>query len=153
MSTSERSTMNRQFNCEVEIPPLNSWNSSLVGNHWSSSLGLGQWFLTFFYISYPFIKQDYQIYAQYTQRCSFIETTKLTNFFSLEWFIKIYVGWNLWCSKITPFEKWNLSPGVNLPHINNHWYRARWRGSKRPKTTLLMTSLTKKTKPEAKKFV
>jgi len=26
-------------------------------------VGLGQWFfLTFFYISYPFIKQDHQIY-------------------------------------------------------------------------------------------
>jgi len=34
--------------------------------------------LNVFYISYPFIKQDYQIYPQYTQWCSFIENAKLT---------------------------------------------------------------------------
>jgi len=37
-----------------------------------------------FYISYPFVKQDYQIYSQYTQWRSFIKNTKLTNCFSLE---------------------------------------------------------------------
>jgi len=26
-----------------------------------------------FYISYPLVKQDYQIYSQYTQWCSYIE--------------------------------------------------------------------------------
>jgi len=55
-----------------------------------------------FYTSYPFLKQDYQIYPQYTQRCWFIENTKLTNYYSLEWFIKIYIGCNLWFSKFTP---------------------------------------------------
>ena len=40
--------------------------------------------LKHFYISYPFIKQDYQIYHQYTQCCSFIKNTKLTNSYSLE---------------------------------------------------------------------
>jgi len=43
--------------------------------------------LKIFYISYPFIQQDCQIYPQYTQLCSFIENTKLTNSCSLEWFI------------------------------------------------------------------
>jgi len=42
--------------------------------------------LNLFYISYPFIKQDYRIYpqAQYTHWCAFIENTKLTNSYSLE---------------------------------------------------------------------
>ena len=42
--------------------------------------------LNLFYVFYPFIKQDYQIYPQWTQWCSFIENTKVTNFDSLEWF-------------------------------------------------------------------
>jgi len=42
-----------------------------------------------FHVSYPFIKQDYQIYTQYTPWFSFIENTKLTNFYSSEWFVKI----------------------------------------------------------------
>ena len=46
---------------------------------------LDQWFLTFFYISYPpFIKQDNQIYPQYIQWCSFLKNIKLTNRYSLE---------------------------------------------------------------------
>jgi len=40
--------------------------------------------LNLFYISYPFIKQDYQIYLQYTQWCSFSENTKLANYYRLE---------------------------------------------------------------------
>jgi len=47
-------------------------------------LGLMQLFLTFFYMSYPFIKQYYQIYPKYTQWCSFIKITKLTSFYSLK---------------------------------------------------------------------
>jgi len=43
-----------------------------------------QRFLTFFYISYPFIEEDYQIYPQCTQWWSFIENTKLTNSYNLE---------------------------------------------------------------------
>ena len=39
--------------------------------------------LILFYISYPFIRQDYQIYPQYTEWCSFIENAKLTNSYSL----------------------------------------------------------------------
>jgi len=60
--------------------------------------------LNLFYISYPFIKQDHQIYPQYTQSCSFIENTKLTNSYSLEWFIKFYVVCSLWFSKFNPLE-------------------------------------------------
>ena len=40
--------------------------------------------LNLVYISYPFIKQDYQIYPQYTQWNSFLKSTKLTNSYSLE---------------------------------------------------------------------
>jgi len=47
-------------------------------------VGLFQWFLTFFYISYPFIKQDNQIYTQYIQWSSFTENAKLTNSYSSE---------------------------------------------------------------------
>ena len=81
-----------------------------------------QWFLTFFYISYPFIEQDYEIYPQYTQWCSFIENTKLKNCYSLEWFINIYIGCNLWLNKFTP--------RVNLLQVKNHWskrYETPWR--------------------------
>jgi len=60
--------------------------------------------LNLFYISYPFIKQDYLIYPQYAQWFSFIENTKLTNSYSLEWFIKIYICCNLWFSKFISFE-------------------------------------------------
>jgi len=65
---------------------------------------LGPVVLNLFYISYPFIRQDYQIYPQYTQWSSFIENTKLTRSYSLEWFIKIYIGCNLWFCKFTPLE-------------------------------------------------
>jgi len=37
-----------------------------------------------FHIFYPFTEQDYQIYPQYTQWCSFIQNTKLKNWYSLE---------------------------------------------------------------------
>jgi len=60
--------------------------------------------LNLFYISYPFIAQDYQIYSQYTQWCSFIENTNLTHCYSFDRFIKIYIGCNLWFSKFTPLE-------------------------------------------------
>jgi len=51
-----------------------------------------------------FIEQDYQICPQYTQWRSFIENTKLTNSFSLEWSMKMYIGYSLWLSKFTPLE-------------------------------------------------
>jgi len=59
----------------------------------------------FLYILPPFIRQDYQIYPQYTPWCLFlpfvvscIQKMKLTNSYSLEWFIKIYFCCNLWFS-------------------------------------------------------
>ena len=69
--------------------------------------------LNLFYIFYLFIKQDYRSYPQYTQWCSFIKNTKLTNFYSLEWFTKNYICSNLWFSKFTPLEGamckvWNI---------------------------------------------
>jgi len=60
--------------------------------------------LNLFYISYPFFKQNHEIYLQYTQWCSFIENMKLTNSYSLKLFIKIYNGWNLSLSKLNPLE-------------------------------------------------
>ena len=62
-------------------------------------VAITQRFLTLFYISYRFIKQDYQVYPQYIQCCSFVENTNLTNSYSSEWFTKIYVGCN--CSSIS----------------------------------------------------
>jgi len=35
-----------------------------------------QWFLTFFIYVSPFIRQDYQIYPEYTQWCSFLYSMK-----------------------------------------------------------------------------
>jgi len=60
--------------------------------------------LKIFYISYPFIKQDHQIYPRYTQWCLFLKKTKLTNSYSLECFIKICICRNLWFSKFIPLE-------------------------------------------------
>jgi len=69
-----------------------------------------------FHTSYPFLKQDYQIFPQFTQRCWVIENTKLTNYFSLDWFIEIDSDCNLWFSKFTP--------RVHLPQVKNHCLRA-----------------------------
>ena len=44
-----------------------------------------------FHTSYPFLKQDYQIFPQFTQRCWVIENTKLTN--KLFQFRMIYRNW------------------------------------------------------------
>ena len=79
--------------------------------------------LNLFYISCPFIKQDYQIYIQYTQWCSYIQNTKLTNSYSLEWFIKVDFCCNFWFSKFTHFWRWNIPPQVNLPQVKNHCFR------------------------------
>jgi len=57
-----------------------------------------------FYMSSPFIEQDYQIYPNHTQWCSFIKNTKLTMSYSWEWFTKIYIFCNLWFSKFTPWK-------------------------------------------------
>ena len=71
--------------------------------------------LDLFYISYPFIEQDYQIYPQYTQWCSFIENTKWTNSYSSEWFMQIYISCNLWFSKFTPLEDEIYPQGTFTP--------------------------------------
>jgi len=60
--------------------------------------------LNLFHTFYPFIKQDYQIYPQYTQWCSFLKITKLANSYSLEWFAKMYICCNLRFSKFTPLD-------------------------------------------------
>ena len=57
-----------------------------------------------FYISNPFIKEDYQIYPQYSQWCSFIKNMQLTNSYSVEWFIKIYICWNDDSVNLLPLE-------------------------------------------------
>jgi len=49
--------------------------------------------LNLFYMSYPFIKQDFQIYLQYTQWCSFIENTISTNSYSLVRMIYKNIHW------------------------------------------------------------
>jgi len=49
-------------------------------------VGLVQWFLNLFYITHPLLpnKQGYEIYPQpqYTQWCSFLKNTKVTNPYS-----------------------------------------------------------------------
>jgi len=57
--------------------------------------------LNLFYISYVTRSPDL---SQYTQWCSFIENMNITNSYSLEWFIKIYIGCNLWFNKFTLLE-------------------------------------------------
>jgi len=55
---------------------------ALVQNHkntYSSAV-----VLNLFYMLYPFIKQDYQLYPQCIQWCSSIENRKVTNSYSLE---------------------------------------------------------------------
>ena len=75
---------------------------------------IDQWSLTFF--TYPTLSSNkitgFTPQAQYTHWCSFIENTKLTNFYSLEWFITftfvaIYGSVNLspWKMKFTPRGK------------------------------------------------
>jgi len=73
-------------------------------------------FLNLFYIFHPFIKQDWQTYPQYTQWCSFIENTKLTNSYSWECFIKIYIGCNLF-SKFNPLEDEIYPQGYIYPRL------------------------------------
>jgi len=86
----------------------------VIFGHNLAPIVLEQWFLTFFNL---FIKKDYQIYPQYTQWCSFIKNTKLTNSCRLEWLIK-YLHWlNLWFSKFTPLED------KIYPQVKNHCAR------------------------------
>jgi len=68
-----------------------------------------------------------------TQRCSIIENTKLTNSYSLEWFIKMYIGCNLCFSKFTTLENeicprlrttglvWESSDNRAIIHIVGLW--------------------------------
>jgi len=74
--------------------------------------------LNLFSISYPFTNKITRftpihlmvlIYRKY----------ELRNSYSLECFIKIYIGCNLWFSKITPW-KMKFIPKGNLPHVKNH---------------------------------
>jgi len=63
--------------------------------------------LYLFYISYPFIKQDYQIYPQFTRWSSLSENTKLTILqfrFRKIYCIKIYIGSNLWFRNLPPWK-------------------------------------------------
>ena len=83
--------------------------------------------LNLFYISYLFITQVYQIYPQYTQWCSFIENTKLTNSYSLEWFIKVNIACNLWFRKFTPLAD-DTYPRLRIIGLRQ---RVSWKFSKR----------------------
>ena len=76
--------------------------------------------LNLFYVFYPFIKRDYQIYHQYTQWRSFIKNTKLNklpvkNDLQKFTFVAIYGSVNLhpWKMKFTPrLRTTTLDPGV-----------------------------------------
>jgi len=59
--------------------------------------------LNLFYISYPFIKQDHQIYPQCAQCCLFLKNTKSKSP-TVRIIYKNYICYNLWFSKFTPVE-------------------------------------------------
>jgi len=59
--------------------------------------------LNLFYISYPFIKQDHQIYPNTLNGAHLLKIWAQQTY-SLEWFIQIYIGCNLWFNKFTPLE-------------------------------------------------
>ena len=60
--------------------------------------------LNLFLHTWPFYQTRSPDLSQYTQWCSFIENMNITNSYSLEWFIKIHTGYNLWFNKFTPLE-------------------------------------------------
>jgi len=63
-----------------------------------------------FYISYHLIKQDYQIYPQYTsQWCSFFDNTKLT-LLQFTMIFLLCIGYNLCFSKFTLLEDEKFTP-------------------------------------------
>ena len=106
---------------------LKSWESHCRGFEAISCItrrpiALDQWFLTFF-LSF-LSRKSYQIYPQYTQSCSFIENTKLTTSYSLEWFRKIYIGCNLRFNKCT-----HLKDKI-YPQVKNHCSREQERHHK-----------------------
>jgi len=66
---------------------------------------LAQWFSTFFtYLTLISKNISRFTLPQVTQSCSWIENTKLTNSYGLEWFIKIYTGCHFQFSTFTPLE-------------------------------------------------
>ena len=68
-------------------------------------VGLGQWFLTFFFLHIlSFYQTRSSDLPQYPQWCSFIDNTNITNSYSLELFRKMYINCNKWFSKLTPLE-------------------------------------------------
>jgi len=65
-----------------------------------------QWFLTFFTYLTPFYHTI--LIIRFTSNalkwCPFLKNMKLTNSYSLESFVKIYIDYNLWYSKFIPLE-------------------------------------------------
>jgi len=57
------------------------------------------------YISYPLIKQDHEIYPQYTQ-------------WNLHWM-------QFMVQKIYPLGRLNLPPEINLPQVKDHLFRGK----------------------------
>ena len=62
-----------------------------------------QWFSTFF-IYFTLLSNKIARFTINTLWCSFVESEKLTNSYSLEWFIKVCIGCNLWFSEFIPLE-------------------------------------------------
>ena len=65
--------------------------------------------LNLFYISCPFVKQDYQIYPQYTQMILTYWKYKINELLQFRMISKIYICCNLWFNEFTPRGK--FTPG------------------------------------------
>jgi len=76
---------------------------------------LEQWFLTFFTYFTPFETRLPKL-PHYTQWCSFIKTTKLTNFYSSKLFIQFYSCCNSWFRKFASLEDEIYSQSA--PHLD-----------------------------------
>jgi len=81
--------------------------------------------------------------AIYSMVLLYLKDTKLTNSYSLKWFMKINIGCNFWLSKFTPW-KIKFTPRVNLPQVKNHCSKqnstksiSKWKRERDPTIVLL----------------
>jgi len=65
--------------------------------------------LNLFYIAYPLLNKITRLTPNTLSGAHWLKS-KLTNFNSLEWFVKIYICCNLWFSTFTPLED-EIYPG------------------------------------------
>ena len=90
--------------------------------YWARHYDLVQWFLTFFTYLTPFYQTRIPDLLPIHSTVLVYWKYEINKLISLEWFIKIYIGCNLWFSKFTPLEDEIYLRGVNLPQVKNHWF-------------------------------